>query len=191
MWILNQIKMHLNRKVYLVYAFVSLLGMLTFLSGCGTKKVLVDNQSTYNKNEAKNEAESSTTSKEVSSATDELKETKEEANDVTTTTTTKKYNPDGSLNEETQTTVVDKSKKNTTSHKKSFRYEIKTSVTHVRTVDYKLQLVKITTKKRNVDKDSTVVKNVGGKLSLWIIVVLICAAVLVGFVYWNSKKKIF
>lgn len=179
--------MRLNRNVYFVWMVIIIAALL---SSCGVRKVQSDKSSTYNKNEAQTASQTDTKSKEESTTTEEVKETSDEANDITTTETTKTYNPDGSINSEHTKTTVDKSKKNTTSNRKFTRKVITTTETHAIEKKYTLQIVKTMTKHRNVDKDSTWVKNMGGSVTLLIGLAIVVFAVFAYF-FWKRKTKIF
>lgn len=173
--------MQVNRNVYLVWVILSGVALATALSSCGTRKTNLS--TTYTKNESKSGTQANIESNEQGKGGEELKETKEEHNDVTTTESVKKYGPDGRLLEEKTTTTVDKSKKSSTSNKKTWwSYRIKTRL-DIRTTTYELQIVK--TKSKVVDADKTVAKNLGGR---WVVVFLGSLAIILAYVYWSRKN---
>lgn len=174
----------------LVFAYSILLALILMLaiclSGCGTRKTVL-NSSTH-----KTEQKDKTETKEDSGSKTEEKEVKEDSsthdnkNDITTVETTKKYDGDGKLIEEHTKTITDKSTSKSTSTSKSVRTLKKTTLLKIRTTTYHLQIITTKTKKKDVVADKSVVSNVGGTKVVIILGVLSIVAV---FLWFFLKRK--
>lgn len=183
-------KIHVGATWKLFFSYIAIIILLiiaVLLSGCGTKNSKINkyHEAVTLKEESKTEG--STSVKKEDEKARESEKSKESANDITSTKVVEKYYPDGSIKERSKQTFTDKStsksnKKDKSSEKSkqvdssSFKQEVK-----------KDESKEVDSVSKDIQKDTTVVANAGGKKT--IIILGIIVIVVAGIVYLLRRGK--
>lgn len=165
---------------------ISILLLMVILAGCGTRRVATQSekakieQKGETKTEIKSEIKSDVTESKEESNTSEIK------NDVVTVENVKVYDGKGGLLEDRSKTITDRTTQRSSSNVKWLKRSVITQVLDIRITTYKLQIITTKSKTKNVDADKSFVGNLGGKVGL-ILMGLLVVGVMIA--YWFVRRK--
>lgn len=165
---------------------ISILILMVILAGCGTRRVATQlekakvEQKEETKTEIKFEIKSDVTESKEESNTSESK------NDLVTVENVKVYDGKGGLLEERSKTTTDRSTQRSSSSIKWLKRSLITQVLDIRMTTYKLQIITTKSKTKNIDADKSLVGNLGGKVGIVLMGLLVFGGMVA---YWFVRRK--
>lgn len=176
-----------NTVIWWVYIILLTLAVCMMWQGCGTRKLNKEKEITTIKTENNQESIVSVNKDLESKASNEAVDQNNNTKENTSTKTTKEYNTDGSIKKETQETKIGKSTDKSSKSRKSLT-EVKNRVdSNFINKVYQTQYIGTLKKSKDVDSNTSIVKNVGGWGMIVFIVVILVAAAL--FYWWPKRPK--